>query len=128
DARPMQPDKGVFRPGEMIFTTAFGQAMTVLLAALDAPGQQNGNERSRRRGQQPVHPQAGRQSTTQDLLLPSTSSYARSVTRLSSLSTLCLTASSVALSVSAGTKIGFPATRTLRLEGRLIAERYQLSR
>jgi hypothetical protein len=38
----------------------------VFFAALEAPRQKNASEWTDRRGQQPVHPQASRQFTTQD--------------------------------------------------------------
>src|SRR5215471_7183549 len=101
----------------------------MLFATLGAPCQQDRNERSRRGGQQPIYPQAGRQGAAQDPLPPvrSTISYARAVTRLSSLSTFCLADSSAAASASGATRIGSPATIPMRLKGRLTAERSQLS-
>ena len=49
------------------FAPALGQTLVMLLAALGAPCQQNGDEWPRRGGQQPVHPQTGRKPATQDL-------------------------------------------------------------
>ena len=70
DACAVQPDKGAFRSSNAAFTAAFRQALTVFLAALEASRQKDGSERTGRRGQQPIHPQAGRQFTNQDTPLP----------------------------------------------------------
>jgi hypothetical protein len=69
DARAMQPDKRAFGTRNATFTTAFRQALPVFLAALESSGQENRSERSCRCGQQPIHPQTGRQFAAQGPLL-----------------------------------------------------------
>src|SRR5262245_51050900 len=125
----MQPDKGAFRPRNATFTTALGQTLPVFLAALESAAQENRSERSCRRGQQPIDPQTGRQFAAQGPLLPilSAISYARLVTRLSSLSTRWRAVSSASRSASGGTKMGSPATTPIRPNGRLTVVRSQLS-
>jgi hypothetical protein len=66
DTCAMQPDEWTFRPRDAAFAAALGQALTVFLAALESSRQKDGSKRTSRGRQQPIHPQASRQFTTQD--------------------------------------------------------------
>src|SRR5262245_19423724 len=69
DTGAMQPDEWTIRPCDTAFTPSLGQALAVFLAPLQTTRQENGSERSRRRGQQPINPQTSRQFAAQGPLL-----------------------------------------------------------